>query len=134
MKKTLLSIVAVLAVNSASLSAASLQERMDFCNKLTSVSPSMVKVAEDAYSLEHHTSVTTCVERDPKEWQDMLSQSPLVAFLGAVSFRPLSPDYNPRISKVCGELLYEILVADAHKNNVDTVEGLKDAAIRFSTE
>lgn len=110
---------------------ADIKENAEFCNQLRTVSTSIVKVGVDAYSIEHHKDVGVCENISPDEWKQMLAESGMYGFLLGLSS---SFSQQDREHALCMNLAYDVFVATAIKQGVDTIEGMKDLTQKENPE
>lgn len=121
MKKVLYSAIigVIFLMNSAYADTKEQDERYEFCSKLITTKPKVYHAAMDTYSLQNHKRAF-CHIITAEEFEKII-HSDMYVFLHTLRSEMYGHD---RIQNTCHQLFYDVLVATAWKENVDTIEGL----------
>ncbi|MFA6397056.1 MAG: hypothetical protein WCW84_13915 [Sulfurimonas sp.] len=132
MKKFLLSLMATISIASA-VDTTAINPNVEFCNQLRTVSEAVPKIGMDSYSIVHHKEVTDCTQVSPNEWKQLLALDDVYAFL--FNFNAgIDVTSSSAVSRAFGHFVYEVIVDRAKKNNVDTVDGLKNILLQLKSQ
>lgn len=124
MKKAIIT-ASILSLFAASSLMADVVENYKNCQELSGAMPGVTKAVVDAYSIEHHKEFQ-CSQITKEEIQKVASESSVYVFL--MAYKTMQDQIGDgRVLKACKNLFYESMVANAIKNKIDTVDGIKDS-------
>lgn len=131
MKKLLL-----IPLLSLTLSADTIEERNDVCSKLENVSPSLLKVLEDSYSIESGKDFQCRQINNVQESFQKIVQTDIYAVVAGNYFSFGMPS---RTQKACHNFSYELFVDKAIKHVANsnthlTIESLQEISIKAYEE
>lgn len=126
MKKTLLSLIALVSIMSADQS-----ENQGFCGALNASFPSIVKVGLDTFAIREGKT-SKCEDHSQEEWKDVTANSPIYAFLISVE-TGLNGNIKPNLSKECVTSIYNTFVSEAISSKASTIENMKTISEKIAS-